>query len=370
MWWCRASRTARHVAILFATQPSFRILLDFCARAVFWPDFRGWFWRSFGIQNRSFSIASESSQCLLSNGIKFAWIGVRRKKLWLLEVGVPELFFRVFLAKIPVDRGKPPANQELHIVAGVIIFPTHPGSLINSLWVEKTLRAKAVVWEKNASNLWLVFPYFLSVFAHMFDLAPDVGFRRSWYRWKACVTLFLTVPCLRETELGLERYGPANKGHQSVFGPSEGIFPIEIPARLGRILTIWEFHAVSEHVLFPMHLGSQINLLWAKKTLCASVTLSRGKLWNFQHSLISSACFRACGRYSSRCRISAILVSPESLCYLLSKSIGLAERRTWVRKIWSCEQRPLECSLCQGVIFWSRFRLDRRSSWRSGSCLL
>uniref|UniRef100_A0A2N9FDY7 Uncharacterized protein n=1 Tax=Fagus sylvatica TaxID=28930 RepID=A0A2N9FDY7_FAGSY len=85
----------------------------------------------------------------------------------------------------------------------------------------------------------------------MFDLAPDVGFRRSWYRWKACTTLFLKVSDLRETKLGLERYGPANRGHQSVFGPSEGIFPIEILARPGKILTIREFHVVSEHVLFP-----------------------------------------------------------------------------------------------------------------------
>uniref|UniRef100_A0A2N9GCH1 Reverse transcriptase domain-containing protein n=1 Tax=Fagus sylvatica TaxID=28930 RepID=A0A2N9GCH1_FAGSY len=85
------------------------------------------------------------------------------------------------------------------------------------------------------------------------------GFRRSWYRWKACITFFLKVPDSRETELGLEGYGSANRGHRSVFGPSEDIFPIEIPARPGKILMIREFHVVFEHVLFPTHPGSRIK---------------------------------------------------------------------------------------------------------------
>ena len=90
--------------------------------------FLGQFWRPSGIQNGSYSISSDSSRRLLSNDIKFAWIGVRMWELWLPEVGVPELFLRVFPAKIPVKRGKPPANRELHVVAEVFIFPTHPGS--------------------------------------------------------------------------------------------------------------------------------------------------------------------------------------------------------------------------------------------------
>uniref|UniRef100_A0A2N9GAL9 Uncharacterized protein n=1 Tax=Fagus sylvatica TaxID=28930 RepID=A0A2N9GAL9_FAGSY len=60
--------------------------------------------------------------------------------------------------------------------------------------------------------------------------SPDVRFRRSWYRRKACAAYFCKVPDLRKSELGLVRYGPANRGHRSVFGPFEGSFPIGIPA--------------------------------------------------------------------------------------------------------------------------------------------
>ncbi len=70
-------------------------------------------------------------------------------ELWLSEVGVPELFLCIFPVKISAKRGKPPANRELHVVAGVSLFPTHPGLRINLQRVGKTLRAKAVVREEK-----------------------------------------------------------------------------------------------------------------------------------------------------------------------------------------------------------------------------
>ena len=106
---------------------------EFVQRTVFGPDFQGQFWRPSGTQNGSCSILLESPRCLLSNDIKFVQIEVWTEKLWLPEVGVSELFFSIFPVKIPTKRGKPPANRELHVVAGVSIFPMHLGSRINSL---------------------------------------------------------------------------------------------------------------------------------------------------------------------------------------------------------------------------------------------
>jgi hypothetical protein len=137
---------------------------------------------------------------------------------------------------------------------------------------------KAVVREEKRVRFSERFSYLLSVFARIFDIVPDVGFQRSWYHRKACAALPLKVLDLWETELGLERYASANRGHRSVFGPPEGIFLIEIPARPGKILTIQEFHAVSKHILFLMVMGSRITFQRVGKNLCASVTSRGGKL--------------------------------------------------------------------------------------------
>uniref|UniRef100_A0A2N9H5X6 Uncharacterized protein n=1 Tax=Fagus sylvatica TaxID=28930 RepID=A0A2N9H5X6_FAGSY len=125
---------------------------------------------------------------------------------------------------------------------------------------------------KNAFSSQRVFSQILSQFAHIFDLAPDVRFRRSWYRRKACAAYFCKVPDLRKSELGLE-----DSARKRV-----SVFLSNAPGLVDQLVASQEDSARKRG-----NVG--------------------GKFRKFQHSLISSACFHARGRRSSRCRISTNL---------------------------------------------------------------
>jgi hypothetical protein len=140
------------------------------------------------------------------------------REIWFHEQGPRSVFGPFedsFPIVIPARPGKILAIREFHVMHECVFFPTHPGSRINLLRVRKTLRASAATsvgkFRKFQHNL-----ISSSVFMRVVDVAPDIGFRRSWYRWKACATYFSTVQALHRGEFGFVRYDLANRGRRNV----------------------------------------------------------------------------------------------------------------------------------------------------------
>uniref|UniRef100_A0A2N9G766 Uncharacterized protein n=1 Tax=Fagus sylvatica TaxID=28930 RepID=A0A2N9G766_FAGSY len=108
------------------------------------------------------------------------------------------------------------AIREFHVVHECVFFPTHPGLWINLLRVRKTLRASVATSVGKVPEIFSTALFRQPVFTRMVDIAPDVGFRQSWYRRKAGATYFPKVQALHRGELGFARYDPANGGRWNV----------------------------------------------------------------------------------------------------------------------------------------------------------
>uniref|UniRef100_A0A2N9GB22 DUF4283 domain-containing protein n=1 Tax=Fagus sylvatica TaxID=28930 RepID=A0A2N9GB22_FAGSY len=116
-----------------------------------------------------------------------------------------------FPIRIPADPDKFLAIREFHVVHGCVLLSNVPGladQLVASQ--EDSVRKRGNVGGKipeiSAQTL-----FRRPVFTRVVDVAPDVGFRRSWYRRKACATYFSTVQALHRGELGFARYDLANR---------------------------------------------------------------------------------------------------------------------------------------------------------------
>uniref|UniRef100_A0A2N9H7U8 Uncharacterized protein n=1 Tax=Fagus sylvatica TaxID=28930 RepID=A0A2N9H7U8_FAGSY len=150
----------------------------------------------------------------------------------------------------------------------------------------------------------------------------------------SCAAYFCKVPDSRESELGLVRYGPASRVHRGVFGPFEGSFPIGIPADPDKFLAIREFHVVHGCVLLSNVPGLADQLVASQEDSVRKRGNVGGKIpGTFSKTLFCRPVFTRVVDVAPDVGFPTILVSSESLRYLLFNGTGLAQRRVWVRKI-------------------------------------
>uniref|UniRef100_A0A2N9IU06 Uncharacterized protein n=1 Tax=Fagus sylvatica TaxID=28930 RepID=A0A2N9IU06_FAGSY len=117
---------------------------------------------------------------------------------------------------IPASPGKFLAIREFLVVHECVFFPTCTRACRSTCCESGRLCAQA--WQRRWKNSGTFSKTLFRrpVFTRMVDVAPDVGFRRSWYRRKAYATYFPKVQALHRGELGFARYDLANGGRRNV----------------------------------------------------------------------------------------------------------------------------------------------------------
>uniref|UniRef100_A0A2N9HMT0 Uncharacterized protein n=1 Tax=Fagus sylvatica TaxID=28930 RepID=A0A2N9HMT0_FAGSY len=142
----------------------------------------------------------------------------------------------------------------------------------------------------KARQIFSTFSLFSSVFARMVNVAPDIGFRRSWCPWKAYITFFLKVVVLREAELGLKRYGPRTEAAGGFFARRRAVFRLRFQPNRGQS--------------------------WRSKSCTSCMNVSSFlKFWTCRsnHSESERICARARHPRRESCEIFSIVSSPLSV---------------------------------------------------------
>ena len=141
-------------------------------------------------------------------------------EIWPRKQRLPECFSMTeghFSIEIPAWSGEILEIQELHVIAECVLFLKILNLRINSQWAEKTLCMKVISREEKTCRISCTISLLSLIFPRTVDIAPGVGFRWSWYPWKACDVFFRVSQISWELKLGPVRYHPTNKDYRSIF---------------------------------------------------------------------------------------------------------------------------------------------------------